>query len=119
MAKNKTKQFNIRIDEALYNKIKEEADKEKISMTEYVINSLSDASNRINNSYTDDYIEALQQQIEQQQSAIQNKQDTIQELTRLLDQQQQLTLATQQDKEQLRIELNEKDDDDKWWKIWK
>lgn len=117
MTKEETKQFNIRIATSLYDEIKEEADKQKITMTEYVISKLTDDSDSIDDSYKKCYIEQLNNQIEQQGRAIQDKEKHIQDLARLLDQQQQLTLKTQEDKEQLQIEL--KEDTNKWWKSWK
>lgn len=119
MTKEETKQFNIRIAKSLYDEIKTKADKQNITMTEYVIGKLTDDSPRIDDSYKERYIEQLHKQIEQHEQATQRKDEHIQDLAKLLDQQQQLTLATQQDKEQLRIELNEKDDNNKWWKFWK
>ena len=117
MTNEKTKQFNIRIPDTLYNEIKAQADEQDITMTEYVISKLTDDSQRIDDSYKERYIEQLNARIEKQDIAIQDKEKGIQELYRLLDQQQQLTLATQRDKEQLQIELNK--DSRKWWKIWK
>lgn len=117
MTKEETKQFNIRIATSLYNEIKEVADEQEITMTEYVISKLTDDSERIDDSYKKRYIEELNNQIEQQGQAIHDKEKHIQELARLIDQQQQLTLKTQEDKEQLQIEL--KEDTNKWWKLWK
>lgn len=117
MTKEETKQFNIRIATSLYDEIKEEADKQEITMTEYVISKLTDDSNDIDDSYKKRYIEQLNKQIEQQERAIQKKDAHIQDLAKLLDQQQRLTLKTQEDKELLQIEL--KEDTNKWWKFWK
>ena len=119
MAKEEMKQFNIRIAESLYDEIKTEADKQKISMTEYVISKLTDDSTNVDDSYKERYIEQLNSQLEQQADAIQKKDTHIQELTRLLDQQQQLTLTTQGDNKQLKLALDEQENRGKWWQIWK
>lgn len=119
MTKEEMKQFNIRIAESLYNEIKTEAEKQEISMTEYVVSKLTADSTNIDDSYKERYIEQLNSQLEQQADAIQNKDEHIQELTRLLDQQQQLTLTTQRDNEQIRLELTEQEEAGKWWQIWK
>lgn len=119
MAKEEMKQFNIRIAESLYDEIKAEAGKQEISMTEYVISKLTDDSINVDDSYKERYIEQLNSQLEQQADAIQKKDEHIQELTRLLDQQQQLTLTTQGDNKQLKLELDEQENRGKWWQIWK
>lgn len=119
MTKDETKQFNIRIAESLYNEIKTEADEQDITMTEYVIGKLTDDSESIDDSYKKRYIEQLNSQLDQQADAIQNKDKHIQELTRLVDQQQQLTLATQKDNKQLQIELDEQEEKPKRWQFWK
>ena len=121
MTKDKLKQFNIRIKESLYNQIKHEAEAQDQTMTEYVISKLTNASTQIDNSYTDDYIKQLEARIQQQEEYIQNDRKHIQELTRLLDQQQQLQLTTQTKNEQLQIELKEVQtaDNKKWYQFWK
>ena len=119
MTKEETKQFNIRIAESLYNEIRTEADKQEITMTEYVISKLTDDSNHIDDSYKERYIEQLNTQLQQQADAIQSKDKHIQGLTRLVDQQQQLTLATQKANKQLQLDLDEQDTNKKWWQIWK
>lgn len=119
MNKEETKQFNIRIATSLYDEIKAEADKQDITMTEYVISKLADDSPRIDDSYKERYIEQLNKEIQKQDEAIQRRDEHIQELAKLLDQQQRLTLATQEDKRQLTIELDEKVANKKWWKFWK
>lgn len=107
MSKEKTKQFNIRIAESLYDEIKKEADDQEITMTEYVISKLTDDSSNIDSSY----INQLKSELDRQIKAIQNKDDLIQELTRLVDQQQQLTLQSNKQVEllQLEMETSEKD----------
>lgn len=74
MSKEKTKQFNIRIAESLYDEIKKEADDQEITMTEYVISKLTDDSSDIDSSYTNQLKSELDRQIE----AIQNKDKLIQ-----------------------------------------
>ena len=101
MSKEKTKQFNIRIAESLYDEIKKEADDQEITMTEYVISKLTDDSSDIDSSYTNQLKSELDRQIE----AIQNKDKLIQELTRLVDQQQQLTLQSNKQVELLQLEM--------------
>ena len=70
-------------------------------MTEYVISKLTDDSSDIDSSYTDQLKSELDRQIE----AIQNKDKLIQELTRLVDQQQQLTLQSNKQVELLQLEM--------------
>lgn len=105
MTKDETKQFNIRIAESLYDEIKTQADKQEITMTEYVISKLTNDSSDIDNSYNDRYVEQLQNEIERQVEAIRIKDEHIQELARLIDQQQQLTLHSNQQVEYLQLEI--------------
>ena len=104
MTKEETKQFNIRISASLYDEIKSEADKQSVTMTEYVIDKITDDSSGIDSSYKDRYVEQLQNEIDRQIKAIQKKDEHIQELTRLFDQQQQLTLQTNQQIQHLQLE---------------
>lgn len=53
MTKEETKQFNIRISASLYDEIKSEADKQSVTMTEYVIDKITDDSSGIDSSYKD------------------------------------------------------------------
>lgn len=101
MSKEKTKQFNIRIAESLYDEIKKEADDQEITMTEYVISKLTADSSDIDSSY----INQLKSELDRQIEAIQNKDNLIQELTRLVDQQQQLTLQSNKQVELLQLEM--------------
>lgn len=115
MTKEETKQFNIRIAQSLYDKIKGEADSKEITMTEYVTSKLTADSPDVDERYTSQ----LEAQIEQLEQSIQKQDEHIQQLARLIDQQQQLTLNTQRNNEQLKLELDKKKDNRQWWKIWK
>lgn len=109
MADEKTKQLNVRITTELYNRLKEEADKQEISLAECVRNLLD------NDIQSDDkrehirYIEQLEKQIEYLQNEMQNERNDNSELMKLLDQQQQLTLTTNKRIELLETEIEEKE----------
>lgn len=111
MTKEETKQFNIRISASLYDEIKSEADKQSVTMTEYVIDKITDDSSGIDSSYKDRYVEQLQNEIDRQIKAIQKKDEHIQELTRLFDQQQQLTLQSNRQIEQLQLTFTQENNE--------
>lgn len=93
MPDEKTKKLNVRITTKLFNRLKKEADKQKISLAECVRNVLdSDIQSDSKNEHIR-YIEQLEKQIEYLQNEMQNERNDNSELMKLLDQQQQLTLT--------------------------
>lgn len=116
MADEKTKQLNVRVTTELYNRLKEEADKQEITLAECVRNLLDNDIQNDNKSEHNQYIDHLEKQIEYLQNEMQSERNNNSELMRLLDQQQQLTLTNNKRIELLETEIEEKEEEkEKGW----
>lgn len=109
MADEKTKQLNVRVTTELYDRLKEKADKQEISLAECVRNLLEKDIQSDNKREHIRYIEQLEKQIEYLQKEMKNERNDNSELMKLLDQQQQLTLTTNKRIELLETEIEEKE----------
>lgn len=118
MTDEKSKQLNVRVTEKLYNRLKQEADKQEITLAECVRNLLANDIQNDNKGDHMRYIEQLEKQIEYLQNEMQNERKNNTELMKLLDQQQQLTLTNNKRIELLETEIEEKEhkEDTGWFK---
>lgn len=110
MTDEKTKQLNVRVTETLFNRLKQEADKQEISLAERVRTILENGIQTDDKSEHERYTKQLEKQIEYLQSEMQNERKNNSELMKLLDQQQQLTLTNNKRIELLETELEEKEE---------
>lgn len=109
MTDEKTKQLNVRITTALFNRLKQEADEQEISLAERVRNILDSDIQTEDKSEHKRYTEQLEKQVEYLQGEMEKERNNNTELMKLLDQQQQLTLTNNKRIELLETEIEEKD----------
>lgn len=117
MVDEKSKQLNVRVSEALYNRLKDEAEAQGVPLAERVRQLLENETQTERIADNDSYIDDLKAQITYLHDDIQAKRNENTQLLRLLDQQQQLQLTTSKRIELLETELKIADDPDtkKWW----
>lgn len=118
MTDEKSKQLNVRVTAELYDRLKQEADKQEITLAECVRNLLANDIQSDNKGEHNRYIEQLEKQVEYLQNEMQNERKNNTELMKLLDQQQQLTLTNNKRIELLETEIEEKEhkEDTGWFK---
>lgn len=118
MTDEKSKQLNVRVTAELYDRLKQEADKQEITLAECVRNLLANDIQSDNKGEHNRYIEQLEKQVEYLQNEMQNERKNNSELMKLLDQQQQLTLTNNKRIELLETEIQEKEHkkDTGWFK---
>lgn len=109
MTDEKSKQLNVRVTAELYDRLKQEADKQEITLAECVRNLLDRDIQSDNKGDHTRYIEQLEKQIEYLQNEMQNERKNNTELMKLLDQQQQLTLTNNKRIELLETEIEAKE----------
>lgn len=123
MTEEKSRALNVRITAKQFDKLKQEADEQEISLAERV-RQMIDSDVQIDDKDVHKmYIEQLEQQIASLQNEIQKEEKQVEylqgemekernhnsELMRLLDQQQQLTLTNNKRIELLETEIEEKE----------
>ena len=115
---NVQKQILIRIDEQYHGEIKSIAEQESVSMNKYIVDLIISNLNSKDDSekVSDDseIIEIFKAQIEE-------KDDQIKQLHGLLNQQQQLSLVAQKEKEKLLLEIDhieENEENRPFWRRW-
>lgn len=123
MTNEKSKALNVRITAKQFDKLKQEADEQEISLAERVRQMID---NDVQADYKDEYnphVEQLEQQVKSLQNEIQKEEKQVTylqgemlnerkdntELMKLLDQQQQLTLTNNKRIELLETEIEEKE----------
>lgn len=118
MTDEKSKQLNVRVTAELYDRLKQEADKQEVTLAECVRNLLANDIQSDNKGEHNRYIEQLEKQVEYLQNEMQNERKNNTELMKLLDQQQQLTLTNNKRIELLETEIEEKEhkEDTGWFK---
>lgn len=118
MTVEKSKQLNVRVTAELYDRLKQEADKQEVTLAECVRNLLANDIQSDNKGEHNRYIEQLEKQVEYLQNEMQNERKNNTELMKLLDQQQQLTLTNNKRIELLETEIDEKEhkEDTGWFK---
>lgn len=118
MTDEKSKQLNVRVTAELYDRLKQEADKQEVTLAECVRNLLANDIQSDNKGEHNRYIEQLEKQVEYLQNEMQNERKNNSELMKLLDQQQQLTLTNNKRIELLETEIQEKEHkkDTGWFK---
>lgn len=109
MTDEKSKQLNVRVTAELYDRLKQEADKQEVTLAECVRNLLANDIQSDNKGEHNRYIEQLEKQVEYLQNEMQNERKNNTELMKLLDQQQQLTLTNNKRIELLETEIEEKE----------
>ena len=139
MTEEKSKALNVRITSTQFDKLKQEADDQDISLAERVRQMIDNDVQSEDEDVHKSYIEQLKQQIKYLQNEIQKEEKQVEylqgemekernnnsELMRLLDQQQRLSLQANQKIEILESkdqEIKEKIKDGekkKWWQIFK
>ena len=117
-SKKQTKQILVRVSELEHKTIKEIAESKRISMNQFIVDVILDYINSGNDSeeVSDDseIIEIFRTQIEE-------KDDQIKQLHGLLNQQQQLSLVAQKEKEKLLLEIDhieENEENRPFWRRW-
>lgn len=105
MTEEKTKTLSVRVTGALFNRLKQEADEQEISLAEHVRNIIENDRQTDDKSAHIEYIQELKDQIAYLQNEMQNERMNNTELMRLLDQQQQLSLTNNKRIELLETEL--------------
>ena len=118
MTDEKSKQLNVRVTAELYDRLKQEADKQEVTLAECVRNLLANDIQSDNKGEHNRYIEQLEKQVEYLQNEMQNERKNNTELMKLLDQQQQLSLTNNKRIELLETEIEEKEhkEDTGWFK---
>ena len=123
MTEEKSKALNVRITTKQFDKLKQEADEQEISLAERVRQMIDSDVQSDDKDVHKMYIEKLEQQIASLQNEIQKEEKQVEylqgemekernnnsELMRLLDQQQQLTLTNNKRIELLETEIEEKE----------
>ena len=123
MTNEKSKALNVRITEKQFNKLKQEADEQEISLAERVRQMIDNDVQIDDKDEYKPYIEQLEQQVKSLQNEIQKEEKQVEylqnemqnerknntELRKLLDQQQQLTLTNNKRIELLETEIEEKE----------
>lgn len=132
MTDEKSKALNVRITENQFNKLKQEADEQEISLAERVRQMIDNDVQIDDKDEYKPYIEQLEQQVKSLQNEIQKEEKQVEylqeemqkerknntDLMKLLDQQQQLTLTTNKRIELLEMEIeeNEHKENTGWFK---
>ena len=132
MTEEKSKALNVRITAKQFDKLKQEADEQEISLAERVRQMIDNDVQIDDKDEYKPYIEQLEQQVKSLQNEIQKEEKQVEylqgemekernnnsELMRLLDQQQQLTLTNNKRIELLEMEIEEKElkEDIGWFK---
>ena len=103
-------QVNVRMTREQRKELKEMAEKVETSMNQYIIDrtfhSMSDRTDdRMKSDNDRTIVELLQQELAKNENQLSKKDEQIEKLQKALDQQQQLTLQTNQQIE--RLQLNE------------
>lgn len=115
------KQILIRISEDYHSNIKDIAEQKGISMNKWIVDILVenlDSKDDIDKDEDDSEI------IEVFKTQLQEKDDQIKQLHGLLNQQQQLSLITQKEKESLMLEINDIEENEEneenrpFWRRW-
>ena len=123
MTEEKSKALNVRITAKQFDKLKQEADEQEISLAERVRQMIDNDVQIDDKDKYKPYIEQLEQQVKSLQNEIhkeekqveylqgemQNERKNNTELMKLLDQQQQLTLTTNKRVELLETEIEAKE----------
>lgn len=123
MTEEKSKALNVRITTKQFDKLKQEADEQEISLAERVRQMIDSDVQSDDKDVHKMYIEKLEQQIASLQNEIQKEEKQVEylqgemakernnntELMRLLNQQQQLTLTNNKRIELLETEIEEKE----------
>ena len=123
MTEEKSKALNVRITAKQFDKLKQEADEQEISLAERVRQMIDNDVQSDDKDEYKPYIEQLEQQVkylqieiqkeekqvEYLQNEMQNERKNNTELMKLLDQQQQLTLTNNKRIELLETEIEEKE----------
>ena len=123
MTEEKSKALNVRITTKQFDKLKQEADEQEISLAERVRQMIDSDVQSDDKDVHKMYIEKLEQQIASLQNEIQKEEKQVKylqgemekernhnsELMRLLDQQQQLTFTNNKRIELLETEIEEKE----------
>ena len=124
MTEEKSKALNVRITAKQFDKLKQEADEQEISLAERVRQMIDNDVQSDDKDEYKPYIEQLEQQVkylqieiqkeekqvEYLQNEMQNERKNNSDLMKLLDQQQQLTLTNNKRIELLETEIEEKED---------
>ncbi|MEY3126493.1 MAG: hypothetical protein RL273_633 [Bacteroidota bacterium] len=124
MTEEKSKALNVRITSTQFDKLKQEADDQDISLAERVRQMIDNDVQSEDEDVHKSYIEQLKQQIKYLQNEIQKEEKQVEylqnemqnerknnsDLMKLLDQQQQLTLTNNKRIELLETEIEEKED---------
>ena len=124
MTEEKSKALNVRITSTQFDKLKQEADDQDISLAERVRQMIDNDVQIDDKDEYKPYIEQLEQQIASLQNEIQKEEKQVEylqnemqnerknnsDLMKLLDQQQQLTLTNNKRIELLETEIEEKED---------
>ena len=132
MTEEKSRALNVRITAKQFDKLKQEADEQEISLAERVRQMIDSDVQSDDKDVHKMYIEKLEQQIASLQNEIQKEEKQVEylqgemekernnnsELMRLLDQQQQLTLTNNKRIELLETEIEEKEhkEESGWFK---
>ena len=132
MTEEKSKALNVRITAKQFDKLKQEADEQEISLAERVRQMIDNDVQSDDKDEYKPYIEQLEQQekylqieiqkeekqVEYLQNEMQNERKNNTELMKLLDQQQQLTLTNNKRIELLETEIEAKEHKEKtgWFK---
>ncbi len=132
MTEEKSKALNVRITAKQFDKLKQEADEQEISLAERVRQMIDNDVQIDDKDEYKPYIEQLEQQVKSLQNEIQKEEKQVEylqgemekernnnsELMRLLDQQQQLTLTNNKRIELLETEIEEKEhkEESGWFK---
>jgi len=149
MSAKNMKQLNIRIPEELYDSIREQADEAGLTISDFARERLAEEKEgdkeELEGNKENDLINFYRQAYRDQQDQLNQKNSQITELTRLMDQQQQLHLTSQQENKQLKVDLDQEHEQrqqieyerklieekekerqiledeqaSKWWKFWK
>lgn len=109
MTEEKTKTLSVRVTGALFNRLKQEADEQEISLAEHVRNIIENDRQGDDKGAHNDYVKELKEQITYLQNEMQNERMNNTELMRLLDQQQQLSLTNNKRIELLETELDKEE----------
>ena len=123
MTEEKSRALNVRITAKQFDKLKQEADEQEISLAERVRQMIDNDVQIDDKDEYKPYIEQLEQQIASLQNEIQKEEKQVEylqgemekernnntELMRLLDQQQQLNLTNNKRIELLETEIEEKE----------
>lgn len=113
-SKKQTKQILVRVSELEHKTIKEIAESKRISMNQFIVETILDSIDSKKISDDSELVKFLSDELEE-------KNNQIEKLHSLLNQQQQLNLLEKKEKEKILIELDETSTDEQnipFWSRW-